>query len=251
MTPSPVGMRCPECAGQTTKVRAGAAAFSSATAPVVTYALIAINALVYLAEIATGAGGFSGGGHLANDFALFGPYVADGQWYRIVTSGFLHAGLIHIGFNMFVLYILGPLLEPAIGKARFIALYFTSMVAGSLGVMVMSPHAFTVGASGAIFGLFAAAFVIARGRGLHEVSSQLGFLIVINLVFTFTIPNISIGAHLFGALGGAICALVVMAGERSGAGRERVALETAAMAVIGVAAFVLSVAIAPSPQMLL
>ena len=247
MTPSPVGMRCPECSGQTTRVRHGAAAYSSSDTPMVTYVLIAINALFFLADIASGSGGFSGGGGMAADFGLFGPAVGDGEWYRLLTSGFMHAGLIHIGFNMFALYILGPLLEPALGRARFAALYFASLLMGSLGVMLLSPNDLTVGASGAIFGLFAAAFVIARGRGLHDVASQLGFLLVINLVITFTIPNISVGAHLFGALGGAICALLIVAGDRGMTGANRVFAETMAMALLAVASLVLAIAIAPDP----
>ncbi len=247
MTPSPVGMRCPECAGQTTKVRHGAAAYTANSTPVVTYALIALNVIFFLAEIATGSGGFSGTGQMTLDFGVYGPAIADGEWYRIVTGGFLHAGLIHIGFNMLALYILGPLLEPAIGRARFLALYLASLLAGSLGVMLLSPNELTVGASGAIFGLFAAAFVIARGRGMHEVSTQLGFLLVINLVFTFSIPNISVGAHLFGALGGAVCAAIIVAGDRGLTGSNRAVAETVAMAALGIACGVMAIAIAPTP----
>ncbi|HZJ28781.1 MAG TPA: rhomboid family intramembrane serine protease [Solirubrobacterales bacterium] len=249
MTPSPVGMRCPECGGQTTRVRSGAAAYTSDDRPLATYTLIGINLLFYLAEIASGSGGLGGGsGRLTYDLGLFGPAVADGEWYRILTSGFLHSGLIHLGFNMFALFILGPLLEPAIGRVRFVALYFSSLLVGSLGVMVMSPEALTVGASGAIFGLFAAAFVIARGRGINEVATQLGFLIVINLVFTFSIPNISIGAHLFGALGGALGAMIIVAGDRGLTGANRVVVETGAMALLGVACAVLAITIAPAAQ---
>ena len=247
MNPSPVGMRCPDCAGQTTRVRRGAAAFNSDATPIVTYILIAINALVFLIDLASGSGGFSGVGRMTQDFALFGPAVGNGEWYRLITSGFLHAGLIHIGFNMFALYILGPILEPALGRARFAALYFASLLTGSLGVMLLSPSDLTVGASGAIFGLFAAAFVIARSRGLHDVASQLGFLLVINLVITFTVPNISVGAHLFGALGGAICALIIVAGDRGLSGENRAFAETLVMALIAIASFVLAVAVAPDP----
>lgn len=240
-------MRCPECAGQTTRVRQGSAAYGSVEVPIVTYVLIAINALFFLVDMATGSGGLGGGGQMARDLGLFGPAVGNGEWYRLITSGFLHAGLIHIGFNMFALYILGPLLEPALGRLRFAALYFASLFAGSLGVMLLSPNDLTVGASGAIFGLFAAAFVIARGRGLNDVASQLGFLLVINLVITFTIPNISVGAHLFGALGGAACALLIVAGDRGQTGPNRVLAETLAMVTLAVAAFVLALVIAPDP----
>lgn len=249
MNPTPVGMRCPECSRQTTRVHRGPAAFGGAEAPVVTYILIAINALFFLIDLATGSGGLGGSGQMARDLGLFGPAVGDGEWYRLITSGFLHAGLIHIGFNMFALYILGPILEPALGRARFAALYLASLLAGSLGVMLLSPNDLTVGASGAIFGLFAATFVIARGRGLTDVASQIGFLLVINLVITFTIPNISVGAHLFGALGGAVCALLIVAGDRGLTGSNRVFAETLAMIALGVAAFVLALMVAPEPFM--
>lgn len=247
MTPSPVGMRCPECAGQTTRIRRGAAAYSSNVAPMVTYFLIGVNALFFLADLASGSGGFSRSGQLTLDLGLFGPAVGDGEWYRLITSGFMHAGLIHIGFNMFALYILGPLLESALGHVRFAAMYVASLLAGSLGVMLLSPNDLTVGASGAIFGLFAATFVIARGRGLTDVASQIGMLLVLNLIITFTLPGISIGAHLFGALGGAICALVIVAGDRGLTGENRAFAEAGIMLLLAIASLVLAIAIAPDP----
>lgn len=240
-------MRCPECAGQTTRVRQGAAAYSSDATPSVTYFLIGVNLLFFLADLASGSGGLSRSGQLSSDLGLFGPAVGDGEWYRLITSGFMHAGLIHIGFNMFALYILGPILEPALGHLRFAALYLASLLAGSLGVMLLSPNALTVGASGAIFGLFAATFVIARGRGLNDVASQIGMLLAINLFITFTLPGISIGAHLFGALGGAICALLIVAGDRGLTGQNRALAETLAMFLLAAAALVLAIAIAPDP----
>lgn len=240
-------MRCPDCAGQTTRIRHGAAAYSSAMVPRVTYFLIGVNLLVFLADLASGSGGMSSSGRLAIDLGLFGPAVGDGEWYRLITSGFMHAGLIHIGFNMFALYILGPILEPALGHLRFAALYFASLLVGSFGVILLSPNDLTVGASGAIFGLFAATFVIARGRGLTDVASQIGMLLVLNLVITFTLPGISVGAHLFGAMGGAICALLIVAGDRGLTGENRVLAETGAMVLMAAAAFVLAIAIAPDP----
>jgi membrane associated rhomboid family serine protease len=244
MTPTPVGMRCPECAQQKTKVRTGTSAFDRAGGVSATYVLIAINAVAFLAEIATGSGGFEVGGTIFDDYALYGPAVANGDWWRIVTSGFLHGGLLHILFNMYALYILGQLLEPSLGTPRFLALYFSSLLAGSLGVIVLEPNTPAVGASGAIFGLFAAAFVIARGRRLDAIAMQLGGLLLINLLFTFTIPGIAIGAHLFGAAGGALCGLLILAGDREILGPNRVPVEIAAMAVMGAAAAVLSVALA-------
>ncbi len=110
--------------------------------------------------------------------------MAEGEWYRLVTSGFLHASLIHIGFNMLLLFFLGRLLEPALGTPRFLVLYFASLLAGSFGALLLDPNALTVGASGAVFGLAGATFVIARGRGMNALAGEIGFLIVFNLVFS-------------------------------------------------------------------
>lgn len=245
MTPTPVGMRCPECAGQRTRVvraAAGGTAFERAPA---TVTLIAINAVAFLIEIATGSGGLSGlGGGFTERFLLFGPFVAEGEWYRLLTSGFLHAGLFHILFNMFALYVLGRLLEPSLGTPRFLLIYFASLLAGSFGVMLVSPNAAAVGASGAIFGLFGATLVIARGRGMNEIANQLGLLLVLNLVITFTVPRISIGAHLGGLVAGLLCGLIVVAGERGRLGPRRVEAELALMAAIAIAAALGAVAAA-------
>jgi membrane associated rhomboid family serine protease len=248
MTPTPVGMRCPECANQRTRVTSGSAAFGGgsafATAPA-TVVLIALNVVAYLAEIATGSGGFSrASGSIVEDFGLFGPSVADGEWYRLLTSGFLHVNLIHIGFNMFALFVLGRLLEPAIGTPRFVALYFASLFAGSLGALVLDPDALTVGASGAVFGLFGATFLIARGRGLDELASELGILLLINLAFTFAVSNISIGGHLGGLAGGLLCALLIVAGERGTLGARGPQVELATMVALAFAAILAAITIA-------
>ena len=156
MTPTPVGMRCPECTHQRTRWcrdptgdgEAGSARFPATTS------LIAINVVVYLIEIATvPAGSAKPAASIVDDFGLFGPASPKGEWYRLITSGFLHAGLLHIGFNMLLLFFLGRLLEPALGTPRFLALYFASLLAGSFGALLLDPNALTLGASGAIFGL--------------------------------------------------------------------------------------------------
>ncbi|HEX3042145.1 MAG TPA: rhomboid family intramembrane serine protease [Solirubrobacterales bacterium] len=234
MTPTPVGMRCPECASQRTKVVRNPTGTPGPDAIPATYALIAINVVVFLIEVATGAGGLFSTKitQFIADFGLFGPSVAEGEWYRLVTSGFLHLGILHIGFNMFLLLILGRLLEPALGTPRFLALYFASLLAGSFGALVLDPNSLTVGASGAVFGLAGAVFVIARGRGMDQLAGEIGFLIVFNLVWSFAASNISVGGHVGGLIGGTICALAIVAGEKGAFGRNRLPLEIAAMVLV-------------------
>jgi membrane associated rhomboid family serine protease len=246
MTPTPVGMRCPECASQRTRVVRNPTGTPGAQDAPATYALIAINVIVFLVEIVSGPGGFYQLPltKFIFDYSLYGPAVAEGEWYRLITSGFLHEGIIHIGFNMFLLLILGRLLEPALGTPRFLVLYFASLLAGSLGALIVTPDSLGLGASGAVFGLAGAVFVIARGRGLEQLARQIGFLIVINLVFSFTYPNISWGAHVGGLVGGVICAGAIVAGEKGLFGRNRLPLELAAMAAVGAISFVVSLAIA-------
>jgi membrane associated rhomboid family serine protease len=244
MTPTPVGMRCPECAKERTRVTRGAVAPGRYDAPA-TYVLIALNVAAYLAEIAGGGGGFSPGrSSVIVDFGLYGPFVADGEWYRLLTSGFLHASLIHIGFNMFALYFLGRLLEPGIGTPRFVALYLASLFAGSFGALLLEPDSLTIGASGAVFGIFGATFVIARHRRVDNLAASVGVVLLLNLAITFGNPEISIGAHLGGLAAGLLCGLVIVAGERGMLGPRRLPLELAPMAMIAVLAIVASIAIA-------
>jgi membrane associated rhomboid family serine protease len=218
MTPTPVGMRCPECAAQKTKVKT-IQSVTRGSDPRVTYVLIAINVIAFLAS---GQFGFQaeGGNQVFNNGALFGPYIEiKHEYWRLITGGFLHAGLIHIGFNMYLLYILGNMLEPALGSIRFALLYFASLLAGSAGALLVTPHSVTVGASGAVFGLMGAAFIEMRARGMDPfggggVLSGIGGLIVINLVLSFALNGVSVGGHIGGLIGGGLVALVYNAAER-------------------------------------
>jgi membrane associated rhomboid family serine protease len=248
MTPTPVGMRCPECAGQRTRVvqnpTGARTGFEAAPA---TFILIAINVIVFLAEIGAGSGGLGTltGNAAIDNFGLLGTGVAEGEVYRLLTGGFLHAGLFHIGLNMVALYFLGRLLEPAIGTPRFVVLYFASLFAGSFGALEATEATrVTVGASGAIFGLFGAAFVIARGRNLNAIAAELGVLLLINLAFTFGARDISVGGHIGGLIGGVLCALVIVAGERGRLGPRRLLIELLAMGAVGVLSIVGGIAVA-------
>jgi membrane associated rhomboid family serine protease len=208
MTPTPVGMRCPECSKQRTKVKTAQTMYGQ---PMATYVLLWINIAVAIGVAVDGAGLSRDvlASEIGRQGALFGPLVADGEVWRILTSGFLHAGPIHLLFNMYVLYILGTMLEPTIGRLRFVLIYFVALLSGSLGVLLIAPNEPTVGASGAVFGLMGAAIVIMRSRGIDPMASGLPLWLGLNLVITFAIPGISIGGHIGGLVGGVIAALVL------------------------------------------
>jgi membrane associated rhomboid family serine protease len=247
MTPTPVGMRCPECASHRTRVTRGVPSGGGALgAYPATVVLIALNVIVFVIEIARGPGGLSPGLHnpLLFEFGLFGPSVADGEWYRLFTSAFLHQNLIHIGGNMLLLYFLGRILEPGIGTARFVAVYLASLFAGSFGALLLTPDALTYGASGAVFGIIGATFVIARHRRIDSLASSVGILIVFNLAISLGVPGISLGGHLGGLIAGGACALLIAAGERGRFGENRFAIEMAAIGALALIAIVASIAIA-------
>jgi membrane associated rhomboid family serine protease len=209
MTPTSVGMRCPECSRQRTKVMT---ARTMRVEPTVTYALIAINVIAFLAELVTGANaasGLGGGSDLIRHGALSRATVANGDYWQLVTSGFLHAGFLHLAFNMYALYILGQLLEPITGHVRFTIIYVVSLLAGSFGALLLTKHGFTVGASGAVFGLMGAAILVLRHRGFDVMQSGLVFFLGINLLFSFTISGISVGGHVGGLIGGTLAAFAL------------------------------------------
>lgn len=218
-----VGFHCPECtkAGKQ-KVFQGIA--SVRARPLVTQILIGVNTAVFLLGAALdGSGALRGGqGRMHADFGLtaklwergqsffVGPVpgstevgVGAGQWYRMVTSGFLHYGILHLLVNMYALWILGNAMENMGGRLRFGTIYGVSLVTGSFGALVLSPGSLTAGASGAIFGLMGAIFLAQRAQGVALRDSPLLGVLILNLVITFGFAGISIGGHLGGLVGGA------------------------------------------------
>ena len=219
---APVGIRCPDHAG----VAKGAARVTTGvrratyegTGALVTKALIALNVLVFLANLAQGSSFRGVQGSIFETGALFisspffpGEGLAYDQWWRLITSAFLHDGLFHIGMNMLVLWFVGAPVEEAIGRGRYLALYIVSGLGGSAGALLFSPNAITVGASGAIFGILGAALVL-EAQGNHVLGGQAFGLIAFNLVLTFVLgstANISIGGHLGGLAAGALSMLAL------------------------------------------
>jgi membrane associated rhomboid family serine protease len=202
-----VGQQCVDCIRQgnrTTRRLAGAFGGQVASGAVVTWTLVAINVVAYIAEIAYPK--IITDGVMVGRFGTIG--VADGQWYRLITSAFLHEqlgsgfGILHIAFNMWALIFIGPALEKMLGRLRFLAVYIISALGGSvLYYLVAAPTAFALGASGAIFGLFGAWFVLSRR--LRMDGRQVIMLIVLNLVISFTVSGVAWQAHVGGLIAGA------------------------------------------------
>jgi membrane associated rhomboid family serine protease len=221
-----VGSHCLECAkAARPDIKDRAQIWNSRQLTLITYSLIAINVAIFvivgladpktfglsgdLSALQVRLGLSKGALQYGVGFGhqVFGPH----EWYRLVSSGFLHFGLIHIGFNMLLLFQLGQLLERRLGRVQFGLLYFAALLAGSLGVLLTQTTGISGGASGAVFGLMAAAAIGLHRQGINIFSTGLGTTLVLNVVLTFTIPGISIGAHIGGAIAGAICGYFMLA----------------------------------------
>jgi membrane associated rhomboid family serine protease len=239
MTMAPVGIRCPEHSGKPQGVQrmtkgVRRAAFEGAGAKV-TKVLIGINVAVYVAELAQGGGVYGVNSTIYEKGFLYAPFVADGDWWRLMTAAFLHYGPFHLLLNMLGLYWFGSLLERRLGSGRFLLLYLVSGLAGSAGALVVSPNSATVGASGAIFGILGAGLVLEQQRDYVFGGSALG-VIVANLVLTFAWSgNISVGGHIGGLIGGAAATLALSRFGRGHAAYGRAGLlGTAGIVAVGV-----------------
>lgn len=237
MVPASVGFQCPECVAEGRKtVRTARTMYGGQVqregAIDATRILIAINVIAFVITAASGAGVLAGNGtsSIYDRFALQPPQVANGEWYRLITSMFLHFGFLHIAFNMWALLVIGTPLEQQLGRLRYVVLYFLSGVGGSLLSMAFGPlHQTAAGASGAVYGLFGAYYVITRRRGL-ETGPIVG-LIAINLVISFTFNGIDWRGHVGGLIVGGIVAFA-FAWAPSGPSRDR--LQAAGCAVVAV-----------------
>ena len=267
---APVGYQCPNCAEGGQPVRRMVDIVQQAP---VTRGLVYVIAALFVVTLVSPV-------DLVNQFGLrpliLSPEVAAtapwatavsgtiGEPWVIVTSAFLHANLMHVGFNGILLWQLGHMLEPVLGRARYIALYAAGLVGGSLGVVLLSwltsvtglagtgvgnllggnPAQPTIGASGAVFGLMGAAMVGMRRRGVDPWKTTIGGLVILNLILTFVIPNISVGGHLGGLLAGAL------AGRLLFVERERAAAAARFTWVVVIAMVAVTIALAlPLPEL--
>lgn len=212
----PVGIRCPDHATASGHrpsaarlrprpvLRAPGLALASGSAPITT-ALIAINVAIYLLGASQGGGFDNPGGSLYAKLWLDAPDLHNGGWWRLVTTMFLHASILHIAFNMLALWWIGRPVEQYLGSVRYVGLYFVSGLAGSAGALLQTPGV-TVGASGAIFGILGA-MIILEWQVTGRLAGNAMGLAAINLLISFTIPGISWGGHVGGLIGGVLIML--------------------------------------------
>lgn len=246
MVSAAVGFQCPSCVQQGSReTRSGQLPYGGTPSPnpaLTSIALIVLNVAVW-AAISTDKALVDalalmpqGGIRVENGVPQVVEGVSMGAWWQVITSGFSHVEVIHIGMNMLALYFLGPTLESVLGRTRMLAVYLVSLLCGSAAVMLFSnPHQQTLGASGAIFGLLGALMVVAYK--VHGDLRTIGMWLVLNLVITFTVPNISWQGHVGGLLGGALLTAAVVYAPRP----RRMVVQVAAVASLSVLALALIV----------
>jgi membrane associated rhomboid family serine protease len=246
---APVGYQCVDCARSAPPVRRLG---DVPTTPAVTRVLV--GAIVAVALLGTT------GAVDARTFGLVPVLVGTGEWWRLITSAFLHGGFVHLAFNGLLLWRLGQMLEPGLGAGTFLGVTASGLAGGSLGVISLSwlvvatpvgavptlvgllganPFTITVGASGAVFGLMGAVLVLLRRRGIDpwatSEGSMVGALVLLNLVLTVAVPSISLGGHVGGLLGGAAAAALV-GQRRSRSAVDAVRTSALALTLLAVAA---------------
>ena len=232
MSQASVGFHCPDCSrtGKQRVIR-GPVEFD----PIVAKTLIGLNLVAFVGAGLWGRNLMGLGNKPVEELGLFGPFVDDGEIHRLITSAFLHDGLMHLAFNMWALWVIGPILERAFGRSRFIGIYTVSLLGGSFGALLVEPRAFTVGASGAIFGMFGAMAVTQKAVGQSVWDGGIGPILALNLFLTFAIPFISVGGHVGGLVAGAATGAVTISMIRA---KQAGWMLLAAQASIGVVCLV-------------
>ena len=205
MKSASIGYQCPTCASDSTPVIKGINRNrfiqNQKNTPVTKFLSISLIAIFLLQELT--------GTLLVKSFALFAPLVTSGEWWRLISAGFLHGSIIHLLFNVYILWVIGSQLESIVGKINFVIIYFVSLLGGSFASYLFSPYgSYSIGASGAIFGLMGAMLVVGRKRNLDI--SQITTLVAINVVIGFVLSGIDWRAHLGGLAAGAFITWVLI-----------------------------------------
>ncbi len=231
MSSASVGFHCPECVSSH-----GQRVYSArdlAPKPTLVVALIGACVAAYFAQVASGEGDWQAGS-VFTEGVLFGPLVETGEYWRIITSGFLHAGLIHLAFNMYALYIFGPALQRELGLSRAALVYTGGLLGGAAAVLLFNWDSPTLGASGAVLGLAGGLSVALWARGINITQTSLGGIFLINLALPL-VSNISFWGHLGGILGGALIAYVLITVQRVMQRSRQEAVGAAVAVLIGLA----------------
>ncbi|MBU6147083.1 MAG: rhomboid family intramembrane serine protease [Actinomycetales bacterium] len=240
MVTAPVGFQCRSCVAEhqrATRRTRTLLAGPTTSRPTVTYTLIGICVAAFLWQLAAGVN------NVAYGWGMAGWAIASGEWWRLLTSAFLHGSVLHLAFNMYILFVLGRDLERLLGHARYLALYLLSALGGAVASYWLSnPAGVSVGASGAVFGLLGATVI--AGRYLRADVTQALILIGLNVVIGFIIPGIDWRAHLGGLVTGALVAFILTrTARRAPPARDTVAGSAlAALAVVLVLAALLRTA---------
>ncbi len=246
MNQASVGFHCPDCfKGGRQTVRTMSNLHGP---PRATVGLIVANVAVFLYSLGQGSRSGRAGGEFLTDWGLFGPAVSfkevprgipNGEWWRIITSGFSHSGLIHLGLNMWILWLIGQAVERSLGPSRFVAAWFCAIAGGALVGLLEAPLVFAVGASGGVYGLFGVVFMAQRRSGIDPWRSGIGGTILLNLVISIALPGIALGGHVGGLLAGFACGWIYYEGGAQLKGRHAPTVAVAVLAVaLGAAAVV-------------
>lgn len=210
MTSASVGFHCPECAKSGAQKVYRASDLGSK--PTLVYAVIGLCVAAFLGQMATGEGDWFRGSFY-EEGVLFGPLVGDGEYWRMLTSGFLHAGILHLAFNMYALYIFGPAVQRAVGLGKTALIYAGGLFGGSAAVLLFNWNSPTLGASGAVLGLAGGLAGILYARGINITQTSLGGIFLLNLALPL-FTNISFWGHFGGIAGGFIVAMTMSAFDR-------------------------------------
>ena len=240
LTQAAVGSQCFECIRDGAPKRSVRIRQTLRRDPLIaTKVIIAVNVVAF-GIIVLRDQSIGGDGLTSRDLSLIGPFVNNGEWWRLFSYSVVHYGLLHIGLNLFMLLIVGRVFEPITGPGRFATIYVVSVLAGAAGALIATPYQPTGGASGGVFGVAAAATLVMHRRGVKFMETGFGPLLAINLVFNLFESNVSIGGHVGGIIAGALTAEIMMQARKA----EMPALGYVGAAFIGLASIAIAIGVA-------